>query len=331
MVGIADVARKANVSTATVSRVLTKPETVRERTTEKVLRAIKELDYQPNALARQLRRLETNTILVVVPDIANPFFSKVLRGIESIAIPKGYQVLLGDTGNDVDRENSYFNILKQKNADGLILLTARIDSQVIEEVARSFPVVLACEYIEGSSIPTVSIDNISSARKATEYLIELGHERIGCITGPLDVVLGRDRMKGYYQAMARNNLFVEPVLVQEGDFSFESGFNLTLKFLALAKYPTAIFAANDEMAMGAIKAIQSKGLQVPNDLSVIGFDDLKFSSIIDPELTTIAQPAFDIGENAMNLLIKLINKEEVLREQIILDDQLVVRQSCRPY
>jgi LacI family transcriptional regulator, repressor for deo operon, udp, cdd, tsx, nupC, and nupG len=331
MVGIVDVAKRANVSTATVSRVLSKPETVTEKTTEKVLRAIKALNYHPNILARQLRRLETNTILVVVPDITNPFFSKVLRGIESVAVANGYQVLLGDTGNDVERENGYLNILQQKRADGIILLTARMDSRLVEEMAENFPVVLACEYIEGSRIPTVSIDNISGARKATEYLIELGHERIGCITGPLDVVLGRDRLKGFYQAMASKNLMVEPVLVQEGNFSFESGFNLMMKFFALGQLPTAIFAANDEMAMGVIKAVKSKRLRVPEDISIIGFDDLQFSSIFEPGLTTIAQPAYEIGENAMDLLMKLINKEEVKQEQIILSDLLVLRESCREY
>lgn len=327
MVGIVDVAKKANVSTATVSRVLSRPEAVAEKTAQKVLKAIEVLNYQPNVLARQLRRLETKTILVVVPDITNPFFSKVLRGIESVAVAKGYQVLLGDTGNDVDRESSYLNILQQKKADGMVLLTARMEPRAVEEIAREFPVVLACEYIEGSSLPTVSIDNISGARRATEYLIGLGHQRIGCISGPLDIVLSKDRLKGFYQAMARNSITVEPVLVQEGNFTFESGFNLMKKFFALGQLPTAIFAANDEMAMGAIKAIKSKGLNVPEDVSVIGFDDLKFSSIFEPSLTTVAQPAFQIGETAMELLMKLINEEEVLQEQIILEDTLIERES----
>jgi LacI family transcriptional regulator, repressor for deo operon, udp, cdd, tsx, nupC, and nupG len=328
MVRIVDVAKRASVSTATVSRVLSKPGAVKEATTQKVLKAIEDLNYQPNILARQLRRLITNTILVVVPDITNPFFSNVLRGIKSVATTNGYQVLLGDTGNDVELENGYLNILQQKKADGMILLTARMEPHIIEEATKSFPIVLACEYIEGSSIPTVSIDNISGARKATEYLIKLGHKRIGCITGPLNVVLGRDRLKGYYQAMIQKGLDVEPVLIQEGDFTYESGFNLMMKFLALGEWPTAIFAANDEMAMGAIKALKSKGIKVPDDISIIGFDDIRFASIFEPTLTTIAQPAFAIGVNAMELLIKFINKEEIKRQQIILEDHLIVRESC---
>lgn len=329
MVRIVDVAKKANVSTATVSRVLSNTGTVKQDTTERVLEAIKLLNYQPNILARQLRRSETKTILVVVPDITNTFFSKVLRGIESVAMESGYQVLLGDALNNLEHEGGYLNILKQKKADGMILLTARVDGQAVEDMAKEFPVVLACEYIEGSSIPTVSIDNISSARKATEHLINLGHKRIGFLSGPFNSVLGRDRLKGFKQAMAQHSLPVESLLVQEGDFSFESGFNVMQKFFALDVVPTAIFAANDEMAIGAIKAIKSKGLSVPGDISVVGFDDIKFASIFEPALTTISQPSFDIGKNAMELLIKIINKDDLEKKQFILEDKLIVRESCK--
>ncbi|MGW6666350.1 LacI family DNA-binding transcriptional regulator [Peribacillus sp. NPDC055009] len=329
MIRIVDVAKEANVSTATVSRVISKSGTVKSDTKERVLKAIELLNYQPNVLARQLRRMETKTILVVVPDITNTFFSKVLRGIESVAMESGYQVLLGDALNNVDRESGYLNILQQKKADGMILLTARIDGQVVEDIAKQFPVVLACEYTEGFEIPTVSIDNISSARKATEHLINLAHKRIGFLSGPFNSVLGRDRLKGYNQAMAQHSLPILSTMVQEGDFSYESGFNLTLKLLANEVPPTAIFAANDEMAIGAIKAIKSKGLSVPGDISVVGFDDIKFASIFEPSLTTVAQPSFDIGRIAMELLIKIISKVNLEKSQYILDDKLVVRESCK--
>lgn len=328
MVRIVDVAKKANVSTATVSRVISKPDTVREETISKVLKAIKELNYHPNVLARQLRRSETKTVIVVIPDISNPFFSKVLRGIENLAFNSGYQVLLGDAGNDHEQESRYLDMLRQKKADGMILLTAKMKAELVEEMANEFPVVLACEYIEGSSIPTISIDNVSSARKATEYLIQLGHRRIGTISGPLDSVLGQDRLKGFYQAMARYRLSVDPVLVQEGNFNYESGFNLMKKFLALNKMPTGVFAANDEMAFGAIKAIRTMDLKVPEDISVIGFDDIHFSSIFEPALTTISQPAFEMGSKAMELLIMLMDKKRIEKNQYILDDTLIERESC---
>jgi LacI family transcriptional regulator, repressor for deo operon, udp, cdd, tsx, nupC, and nupG len=331
MVRISDVAKLANVSTATVSRVLSNSGNVKKETAEKVLEAIQKLNYQPNMLARQLRKLETKTVLVVVPDITNTFFSKVLRGIEHVAIENGYQVLLGDTGNNIERERGYLNILRQKKADGMILLTARLEPHLLEEIASEFPVVLACEYLEGSTIPTVSIDNISSARKATEHLIHLGHRRIGFISGPLNVILSRDRLKGFRQAMAQHGIPVESYLIQEGDFSFESGYNMMMKFLALDQPPTAVFAANDEMAIGAIKAIKSKGLRVPDDISIVGFDDIQFASIYEPALTTISQPMFEIGKKAMELLIKLINKDKLEKSQYILEDQLVIRETCKKY
>ena len=328
MVRIVDVAQRANVSTATVSRVISKPHSVKEETMARVLQAIQELDYQPNILARQLRTLETKTVIVVVPDISNPFFSKVLRGIEHVAILNGYQVLLGDVSKDLEGGNGYLNILRQKKADGMVFLTASINSKLFEEMAREYPVVLACEYIDGSNIPTVSIDNVSAARKATEFLIQLGHSRVAFISGPLNSVLGKDRLKGYYQAVAKNNLMLDPVLVQEGDFSYESGFNAMKKLLALNHFPTGVFAANDEMAFGAINAIKSKQLNVPSDISVIGFDDIKFSEIFEPALTTISQPAFEIGNIAMELLISLMNNQQVSKNQYILEDQLIVRNSC---
>ncbi|OIK13728.1 LacI family DNA-binding transcriptional regulator [Bacillus sp. MUM 13] len=331
MVRIVDVAKKANVSTATVSRVISNSGTVKKDTTERVLKAIDSLNYQPNILARQLRRLETKTILVIVPDITNTFFSKVLRGIEAVAIANGYQVLLGDAQNDADRESGYLNILKQRKADGMLLLTAKNNGQAIEEIAKQFPVVLACEYIEGSQIPTVSIDNVSSARKATRHLIELGHEKIGFLSGPFNSVLGRDRYKGFQQALAQSGLPTDSLLVQEGDFSFESGINLMQKFLAIDEPPTAIFAANDEMAIGAIKAIKAKGLSVPDDISIVGFDDIKFASIYEPALTTIAQPSFEIGEKAMELLLQLINDNSIDKKQYILEDKLIIRDSSKKY
>jgi LacI family transcriptional regulator, repressor for deo operon, udp, cdd, tsx, nupC, and nupG len=328
MVRIKDVAKLANVSTATVSRVLRNADNVTEETRKRVLEAIEKLNYQPNVLGRYLRRMETETILVVVPDITNPFFSKVLRGIESVAIQNGYQVLLGDTQNNVRLEEEYLNLLRQKQVDGMILLTARIHRDLMEEISKQFPIVLACEYLEGSNIPTVSIDNISSARKATEHLIKLGHRRIAHLSGPMNIILSRDRLRGYQQAMMQYELDIDPVLIQEGDFTYELGYNLTLKLLALEKPPTAIFAANDEMAIGAIKAIRKLSLRVPDDIAVVGFDDIKIASIFEPNLTTISQPMFEIGEKAMNLLLQLIEGKELDRRQFVLEDQLIVRDSC---
>jgi LacI family repressor for deo operon, udp, cdd, tsx, nupC, and nupG len=325
---MSDVAKLANVSPATVSRVLSNPDLVSKETREKVLNVINQVNYKPHIVARQFRTKETKIILVVVPDITSAFFSKVLRGIEHVAINNGYQVILGDTENDTERESEYINLLLQKQADGMVLLTARLDKTKLEEISDHFPMVLACEYMDGLNVPTVSIDNISSARKATEHLIRLGHTKIAHITGPINVILSRDRMRGYQQAMMSHDIEIDSAYIQEGDFTFESGYNQMLKLLAFENPPTAVFAFNDEMAMGAVKAAKDSGLNVPEDLAVVGFDNIKMSSVIEPNLTTINQPKYEIGKKAMELLLKLINGESIKKKKFVMRDELVIRESC---
>ncbi len=323
-----DVARLANVSTATVSRVIQNPETVKEKTRTKVLKAIDELNYQPNILARYFRRTETKTILVMVPSIANNVFPQMIEGIDLVANQSGYKVLLGNTNQEPDKAYSYIEELKQKQVDGMILLTTRLDYQIISELGDDYPVVLTSDYIEGLTAPTVAIDNISSARVAVEHLLQLGHQRVGIITGPLDIPLSRDRLKGYRQALLERDIGVESVLIQEGSHSYESGYNQMQKFLALDKSPTAIFAANDTMAMGAIKAVKAHGLRVPEDVAVVGFDNIQFSAIFEPALTTIAQPFIEMGKRSMELLLKQIKGEPLEKKQHVLDTKLIIRESC---
>lgn len=329
MVKMSDVAKLAGVSVATVSRVIRTPESVKEITREKVLIAIKNLNYEPNMIARQFRTNETRTIVVIVPDITNPFFSEVLRGIEYIAARHGYQVLLGDAENNAAKELSYIDLLKQRLADGMILLTARMNKEKLVELAETYPLVLACEYIEGKNIPTVSIDNISSARKITEHLVSLGHKRIAHITGPMDVILNIDRLKGYKQAISANGLDSDTLLIQEGKFTYESGYNQMIKLLSLENPPTAVFAANDEMAIGAVKAARHMGYSVPEDIAVVGFDNIDAASIFEPSITTIDQPKSEIGQKAMELLLEIIRDgSNVLRKQYVLNDDLIIRESC---
>ena len=327
IVKMKNVAKLANVSIATVSRVFNGSDTVADETRKKVMAAVKELDYHPNVLARQLRRMETKTIVVIVPDITNTFFSQVLRGIETIARRNGYRVLLGDTENDITIEHEYLKALYEKYADGLILLTAGMGRNTIESLAEKYPVVLACEYLESTNVPTVSIDNISAARKAAEHLIKLGHKRIAHITGPMNVILSRDRLKGYKQAMKTYGLEVDPLLIIEGDFYYKTGYNLMLKLMSIDNPPTAIFAANDEMAIGAIKAVKANNLKVPEDIAVVGFDDIEIASMYEPSLTTISQPRYEIGQKAMELFIKTINKE-IIEKKYILNSKLTIRESC---
>ena len=328
MANMTDVAKLANVSTATVSRVIQNPETVKEKTRVKVLQAIEELNYQPNILARYFRRTETKTILVMVPSIMNNVFPQMIAGIDLVANQAGYKVLLGNTYQDPDKAYSYIEELKQKQVDGMILLTTRLDNKVITDIADRYPVVLTSDFIDGLNVPTVAIDNISSSRDAVAHLLELGHRRIGMITGPLNSLLSRDRLKGYRQALLGHDIEVESVLIQEGDHTYESGYNQMNKFLALDKPPTAIFAANDSMAMGAIKAIKARGLRVPEDVAVVGFDNIQFSAIFEPALTTIAQPLVEMGKRSMELLLKQLKGETLTKKQHVLDTKLIIRDSC---
>ncbi|MGC5325086.1 LacI family DNA-binding transcriptional regulator [Brevibacillus sp. SYSU BS000544] len=328
MAKMTDVAKKAGVSVATVSRVLTGKDNILDETRKKVLLAVEELNYRPNKLARNLRKLESKTIVAVVPDISNIFFSDIIRGIETVAQQNGYYVLLGNTHNDIQSEIDYIEMVKEKLADGVILLTARIPKEEIISISQELPVVLACEYVDGADIPTVTIDNISSARKVVNHLVALGHQRIGFISGPLNVILSRDRLKGYRQALLAHDIPVDESLIQEGDFRIESGYQMASRLLALSQPPTAIFAANDEMAIGAIQSIKEKGFQVPQDIAVVGFDNIRITTIVEPALTTVNQPKFAIGCKAMEILLKIMNNEPIERKQIVLDDELVIRQSC---
>lgn len=328
MVKMIDVAKVANVSSATVSRVLRNPETVKETTRKKVLDVIQELNYQPNILARNLRRNETNTILVVVPNILNTVFSGIIEGIEAEAAGNGYRVLLANTNNNVENEFGLIELLKQKQTDGMILFSAKMESQVLLDLSENYPIVLTTAYIDGLKVPTVSIDNISSSRRAVEHLIKLGHTRIAHISGPIEFSSSRDRYKGYQQAMIHNDLEIDSLLVQEGDFSLESGYNQMMKFLAMENPPSAIFSANDEMAMGVVKAAKEHGIQVPDEIAVVGFDNISFSSIFEPSLTTISQPLYKMGQLSMKLLMQQIKGVPLDKTQYILDSELIVRESC---
>lgn len=322
-----DVARVANVSAATVSRVLSNNRYVSQETRRKVLEAVEQLGYKPNRLASNFRKMTSRTVIVVMPGISNPFFAQILKAFNDVARHRGYHVLLGDTGNDLNGEREFIELVKAKFVDGVLLATARIPKEEIAQVSEAIPVVLACEYIDGFAIPTVAIDNVGAARAATQYLISLGHRQIAHLSGPLSVVLGRDRLKGYRQALLANEIPVDEAVIREGDFSVRAGYELTRKLLAMQNRPTAVFAANDEMAIGAMRAAKELGLSVPAELSVVGFDDIPLSTLVEPTLTTIRQPKYEIGTQSMNMLLDLIEGGENTRQQVVLEHELVVRDS----
>jgi LacI family transcriptional regulator, repressor for deo operon, udp, cdd, tsx, nupC, and nupG len=328
---IKDIAKMAGVSVATVSRALSQPGVVKESTIKKVEAAIRKLDYKPNAMAAGLRRQKSDNIIVVVPNIHNPFYSGVVQGIENIAHGNGYKVLLGETQDNQARLDRYTEMVHRKQADGLILLGSLLPSDVKASLRNgrdaSIPLVLACEYFKGLDSPNVQIDNLKAAALAVEHLLKLGHARIAKITGPAGNPLSRDRLNGYKSALKDAKLAFNPKLVVDGDFTVSSGYEAMKNLLKQTPKPTAVFCSNDEMAIGALKAIKEKGLRVPEDISVVGFDNLRFAEYCSPALTTIAQPNVQIGEVAMQLMMDLLDDGPKKTKPIVLPHSLIVRES----
>ena len=303
------------------------PDVVAEATRRRVYEAIERLRYTPNVQARSLRTARTNTIVALVPDISNPFFAEVIRGIEQVAHQNRYSVLLGDTQCNRDREQAYANLVGARQADGLITLLPHIPRVAQMAGSARLPIVNACEYVKDKSITSVYVDNVAGAREATEYLLTLGHRSIAFITGPMNSPISVDRDRGYEMALSRAGLKRSSRLTVEGDFSAESGIRATESLFARGERFTAIFCSNDEMAFGAIRAIKARGLRVPEDVSVVGFDDIRLARYWDPPLTTIAQPMADIGREAMSLLIEILNGADIPPRKRMLPVQLVVRGS----
>jgi len=324
---IQDVAKMAGVSVATVSRVLNNSSAVAKSTRDAVLEAIKKLDYRPNLLGRNLRRTETRMILVLLPTIANPFYSRIVKGMEDIALKNGYNIMLCNTDSNVDRERIYLELLKNKLADGVIFMAPELDGEELSLLGRDFPAVQCCEYKEDAEVSHVTIDNFEAAGKATKHLIALGHKRIGFISCSNKFLSTKRREQGFKAAIEAAGLEYDHQLVVYGDYSFKSGRRAALNLLNLKDRPTAIFAISDVMAIGVLRAAKEKGLKVPEDLAVVGFDNISFSSMCDPTLTTISQPKYDLGCTAMELLLGNIRAGVNEPVEIVLENELIIRES----
>ncbi|SEL56740.1 transcriptional regulator, LacI family [Pseudoxanthomonas sp. GM95] len=328
MATIYDIAKRAGVSAGTVSRALSRPEKVLPDTRKRIEQAAAALGYVPNAAARTLKTQRTGKILVTVPDIANPFFAQILQGAEEAAQAADYAVLLGDTQQQPAREERYAQMLRRNEADGLIVLGHRLPPtarQIVKQLGASAPVVNGCEFDPSMGIPSVHIDNAAAARAAMEHLYSLGHERIAVIGGPADNPLHQQRLEGA-KAAARARGRVRSLTLVPGDFSVQSGHAAATALLAQANAPTAAFCFSDQMALGVLAACREQGIRVPEEFSVVGFDDLASSRYLTPPLTTISQPMREIGMRAVNLLLAIIEAVDVPLQQT-LDFRLNLRGS----
>lgn len=325
---IKDIAASVGVSPATVSRALTGSGLVAEPTLSRIREAAREMNYRPNVSARNLRTQRSMSVLMVVRDVGNPFYLEILKGVESTARAAGYAVLMGNTENSPEREIEYFDMLRDGHADGMILMTGKLPERSgFSERVKSLPVVVALEEIGESGLPHVMIDNEGASRHAVEHLIRLGHRRIAHIAGPVPEIMSVRRREGYRRAMAGAGLPMPEGYEKVGDYLLHAGECLCRELFQLPEPPTAIFVANDEMAFGAINELRRMGLDVPGDVSVVGFDDLFLSQAFHPPLTTVSQPRAAIGRQAMELLLRVFSGEGDVGGTVEMPTELKVRGS----
>jgi LacI family repressor for deo operon, udp, cdd, tsx, nupC, and nupG len=328
-----DVAAKAGVSLASVSRALSATTDVSDNLRRRIEQAAQDLDYTVNFNARSLRSKSSGMIVVLVHDITNAFFPVLLQGIEEQARAMGKAVLIGDTSSDNELSATYGKMLEGRRADGMILLNGnlpRSGPKNSRSLARRFPIVAISERIVDAQIPTVGIDNVAACSEMVGYLAQIGHKRIAHLTGPSDNVLTRERVEGFRKGMAHFRIDAPEDCIQPCGFTIRSGRDAMAQVLDGKIRPTAVFASNDESAIGAIIEAKARGLRVPDDISVVGFDDIEFAQSYDPPLTTIYQPRRDMGRKAMEILGRLIADPRKTQPDALLDHKLVVRSSSAP-
>lgn len=328
MITIADVAKEAGVSVATVSRVLNKNGPVSPAALEKVNIAISKLNYQPNVWGRRLRRKESRMLLIFVPFISNPFYASIVSGIEDEARSHKYQTMLCITNGDKNREREFIELLFDGQADGAISLCTDKDDVGISEVAEKVPIVQCCEFCKNARISHVSIDNFAAAEAVVRYLHSLGHEKIGFIGSVNHFISSEERQKGFEYGMKIAGLSIrkEFMAFADRDYSFQSGITAAKQILCQADRPTALFCISDVLAMGAIRAAEGLGILVSKQLSVVGFDDVEYATMLNPMLTTVSQPRYSMGKMSAEMLIRQIETGEG-QEGIFLDHKLVIRDS----
>ncbi|MGD1823588.1 MAG: LacI family DNA-binding transcriptional regulator [Pleomorphochaeta sp.] len=324
-----DVAKLAGVSTATVSHVINGTRYVSEELQKKVNDAMKDLDYQPNMMARALKMGFQKTIGVIVPDCTNPFFAEISRAIDRYCFSKGYNIILCNTDNNLEQQASYTNMLISKHIDGVIFISSDNSDDEVEKFQKhSIPIVIADRIGKYNNVDSIVVDNEKGGYEATKYLINRGFTKIGCISGPSSISSSSQRVLGYKRALKEANITLKEEYISVGDFHFAGGITAADNFLKLSEKLEAVFATNDMMALGFIDTLRNVGLSVPKDISVIGYDNIQLAQFMSPKLTTVAQPLDKLAETATNLLLKKINKQNNSKEIIKLDPVIIERESC---
>jgi LacI family transcriptional regulator len=329
---ITDVARRAGVSTMTVSRVINNSGYASTATRVRVERAIAELGYVPNALARQLRSKRSKTLALVITDITNPFFTSIARGAEDVAGSRGFGLLFCNTDESEKEEIEYVSMLLQRQVDGVLLVPASPSSRAVRLLrSKGTPVVVLDRRVRVPQVDVVRGDSESGAYELVRHLTELGHTRIAILAGPPKVSTSIDRVAGYRRALAGAGIPVDPELVRHGGYNVAAGYSMASEVLALPAIPTALFAGNNFIAAGALTALRQFGMAVPDDISLVAFDDLPTNWLADPFLTVAAQPAYELGQCAAELLLDRLGGDgQQAARSVVLPVEVIVRRSSGP-
>jgi LacI family transcriptional regulator len=330
-VTIKDIAKAAKVSKAAVSYVINDKPGVSDETRERILKIMKDLNFRPNAAARGLAGLSTETLGLVIPDITDMFYASIVRGVENAANKLGYTLNLSTTHALPERERKAVEAFTSGRVDGVVLMTYFLDEQFLKELKTGrIPFVTIDNPFLNAAFYSVTVDNEEAGYQATKFLTGLGHRRIAYLNGKSGSNDNALRLAGYKRALIEAGIPFRAGMTKNGEFERAKGYEATIKLLQMGEPPTAIFAANDQMALGALGAALEHGLEVPRDLSIIGVDDIEAAALVDPPLTTIKQPTYEMGETAVKLLMGILKGEEQAERKVLLRTQLVERRSCAP-
>lgn len=331
-VTIKDIAKKANVSIATVSRVINnKSEGVGPKTRERILKIIKESNYYPSRIARGMVTKKTNILGLILPDISNPFFPDLVRGVEDTACNYGYNLVLCNSDRNSDKEEAYIRVLKENNAAGIIYTSVvkRKENNIKMLLENKVPFVIMDRSINISNVPKIYTDNIYGMHEMVEHLIHNQHQCIAYISGPKYNSSADQRLEGYKMALKEAGISISPDVIMEGDYSINSGMACMKSLLKTGINFTAVTCANDLMAVGALEVLKSKNIKVPEEISITGYDDIEMATYTSPKLTTVVQPKYEIGCEAAGLLIKLVKGQKVGHKEVILQPKLEIRESVK--
>lgn len=327
---INDVAKYAKVSRATVSRVLNQNPKVDAKLRSRVLDAINALGYQPNRAARRLRAQSSNVIGLVISDIQNPYFLSVTRGVEDAASAQQMSLILCNSDENPDKERMYLQVMEAERVAGLIIVPAHSDNaQDLNKLKKAgIPIILLDRAVKNVQVDTICVDNERGAYEAVNHLIELGYRRIATITGSLQLTTGQERYQGYLKALKAAGIAVNEELVKFGDFKTESGYRLVQELMNAPEPPDAIFVANNLMSLGALRALLEQNIHVPEDVALVGFDDLPWSGELYSPLTAVSQPTYELGQEAVSLLLRRLANPKAPYLTVVLQPHLIVRTSC---